>query len=95
MALSKKEVSEKIGKRIREIRLQKGLTMEHVAVYSDMEYIQLSRIELGKINTSIYQVYKISNALSEPIPNIFQTLSNESIETRNYSNGEIPEKPKE
>lgn len=71
MALTKEEVAKLVGKRIRELRLQKGLTMEHVAVYADMEYRQLSRIELGKINTSIYQVYKISKALSEPIQVFF------------------------
>lgn len=80
MALTKEEVAKLIGKRIRELRLQKGLTMEHVAVYADMEYIQLSRIELGKINTSIYQVYKISKALSEPLHALFQPITVEIID---------------
>jgi transcriptional regulator with XRE-family HTH domain len=56
MAISKEKVAEMIGRRIRELRLKKGMTMEVLSVYSDMEYIQLSRIERGKINTTIFQV---------------------------------------
>ncbi len=65
----------KVGSKIREIRLSKGLTLERVAFDSGMEYTQLSRIELGKINTSIYQVYKISDSLSVPVPEIFYVLN--------------------
>jgi|LakMenEpi03Aug12_release.lakeMendotaPanAssembly.Ray.scaffolds.fasta_scaffold414213_3 transcriptional regulator with XRE-family HTH domain len=75
MTLSKEQVALNLGRRLREIRLQKGLSMENVAAYSDMEYIQLSRIELGKINTSVYQVYKISITLSEPLHNIFKPIA--------------------
>ncbi len=63
-----------MGSKIRELRLSKGLTIERVAFDSGMEYTQLSRIELGKINTSIYQVYKISDSLSVPVPEIFHVL---------------------
>jgi transcriptional regulator with XRE-family HTH domain len=78
MTLNKKEVSEKVGRKIRELRLLKGLTIDHVAFESDMEYVQLSRIERGVINTSIYQVYKISQALSEPLPVIFQSFTDDN-----------------
>ena len=64
MKLKKEEVSKKVGSKIRELRLSKGLTIERVAFDSGMEYTQLSRIELGKINTSIYQVYKIYQMFS-------------------------------
>lgn len=77
MTLSKEQVALNLGRRLRAIRLQKGLSMENVAAYSDMEYIQLSRIELGKINTSVYQVYKISVTLSEPLHTIFQPIAEE------------------
>jgi transcriptional regulator with XRE-family HTH domain len=74
MKFKKEEVSKKVGSKIRELRLSKGLTIERVAFDSGMEYTQLSRIELGKINTSIYQVYKISDSLSVPVPEIFHVL---------------------
>jgi transcriptional regulator with XRE-family HTH domain len=82
MAIPKEKVAEIIGKRIRELRLKKGMTMEVLSVHSDMEYIQLSRIERGKINTTIFQVYKISKALSEPVTNIFDVLNKEQKEIK-------------
>lgn len=74
MELNKEDVSKKIGIKIRELRLSKGLSMEQVAFNAGMEYTQLSRIELGKINTSIYHLYKISNSLSVTVPEIFEAL---------------------
>jgi transcriptional regulator with XRE-family HTH domain len=74
MESSKKEISEKIGANIRAIRLSNGLTIERLAAEANMEYTQLSRIELGQINTSIFQVYKISKSLNVNICVIFQNL---------------------
>lgn len=75
MKFSKEEVVKIIGNQLREIRLEKKLTIERVALDSDIEYTQLSRIELGKINTSIYQIYKISHSLSIRVPDIFKKLN--------------------
>ena len=75
MELDKKEVSVRIGNRPRELRIERRLTIEKVALSAGLEYTQLSRIELGKINTSIYQVYKISNSLAVPVPDIFTVLN--------------------
>ena len=74
MKLKKEDVVKKVGNKLREIRLEKKLTIEKVALDSEIEYTQLSRIELGKINTSIYQIYKISYSLSVPVPEIFHVL---------------------
>jgi len=74
MKLQKDEVVKIVGNKLREIRLNKNLTIEKVALDSDIEYTQLSRIELGKINTSIYQIYKITHSLSVQMPEIFHEL---------------------
>ena len=74
MELNKKDVSKKVGIKIRELRLSKGLSMEQLAFDAGMVYTQLNRIELVKINTSIYHVYKISNSLSVTVPEIFNVL---------------------
>ena len=60
-----------VGQRIRQIRQNKNMTIEELALEAELEYKQLSRIELGKINTSIYQIYKISDTLSVPLTEIF------------------------
>jgi transcriptional regulator with XRE-family HTH domain len=71
MALSKDEVTKIVGLKIRTIRNAKQLTIEKVAFDAGMEYTQLSRIEHGKINTSIYHIYKISQSLNIEVPDIF------------------------
>lgn len=71
MTLPKDEFCAKVGYRVRELRMIKNLTIEKLALESGLEYTQVSRIELGKINTSIYQIYKISKTLEVTIPEIF------------------------
>jgi transcriptional regulator with XRE-family HTH domain len=71
MSLSKEEICKHVGSRIRELRLDKGLTIEKLALESGIDYTQISRIELGKINTSIYQIYHITNTLKVPMRDIF------------------------
>lgn len=70
MRLSKEELIIQVGERIREIRLSKGLTLERVAFDAGIDYTQLSRIELGKINTSIYQIYVVSKSLNVTMPEL-------------------------
>ena len=63
MAESKEKVIALIGSKIRDTRINKGLSMEKVAHLSGLSYSQIIRIENAKINTSIYQLYLISKAL--------------------------------
>lgn len=60
----KKEVSILVGNRIRSIRQERGLTMEQLSYELGIEYTQLSRIERGIINTSVFQLFMISRALN-------------------------------
>lgn len=75
MELDKKEVCMRVGTNVRENRLKKGLTIEQLASEANMEYTQLSRIELGQINTSLFQIYKIANALSVKMPDLVKSIS--------------------
>lgn len=75
MSLNKEELIIRVGKRVREIRLSKGLTLERVAFDAGIDYSQLSRIELGKINTSIYQIYIVSKSLDVPMPELLNTTN--------------------
>jgi transcriptional regulator with XRE-family HTH domain len=63
MSHNKDTVVKLIGERVRKLRIDKHLTLENLAFKADMDYTQLSRIELGKINTSLFQIHKIANAL--------------------------------
>ena len=74
MGVDKQKLAVCLGSKIREIRLSKGLTMEQLAFDSGMEYIQLSRIELGKINTTIFQIYRLSLSLDKTVAQIFDNI---------------------
>ncbi len=63
MELTKEEIKKVIGGNIRRLRIEKKMSIEAMAFEAEMDYTQLSRIELGKINTSVYQLYKISKTL--------------------------------
>ena len=81
MCIDKKNVQSYLGTTIRNLRIRKGWTMEKTAFESEMEYIQISRIELGKINTTVYQVYKLSKALDIEMSEFFAGI-HEEIEKR-------------
>ena len=81
MCIDKKNVQSYLGTTIRKLRIRKGWTMEKTAFESEMEYIQISRIELGKINTTVYQVYKLSKALDIEMTEFFAGI-HEEIEKR-------------
>ena len=52
-----------IGEKIRKCRKEKGMSIEFLANESDVDYSQLSRMELGKVNFSISILYKIASNL--------------------------------
>ena len=74
MKLKKEDLIVLVGSNIREIRKEKGLTIEKLAYEAEIESKQLRRIELGQINTSIYQVYNLSYSLNVPIQAIFSNV---------------------
>ena len=70
----KNEVANIVGSKIRSIRQSKGLTIEQLAFEIGIEYTQLSRIERGRINTSIFQLFLISKALNISFSEIINCL---------------------
>ena len=51
------------GENLKKIRLQKKLSREKLAAYSDIEVMQVYRIETGKINTTISTVLALAKGL--------------------------------
>ena len=72
--LEKADFIKIVGLKLRTIRLQNKMTIEGAAFDADMDYTQLSRIELGKINTSFFQIYKISKSLNVRMVDIVNDL---------------------
>ncbi|HLO81292.1 MAG TPA: helix-turn-helix transcriptional regulator [Chitinophagaceae bacterium] len=71
---AKEEIANLLGHKIRTLRVERNMTMEELALESGMDYSQLSRIERGKINTSVYQIYMISKVLNVPVYSVFKDL---------------------
>jgi transcriptional regulator with XRE-family HTH domain len=71
MKLTKREVVYLIGSKVRNLREKKGLTIARLAFEVGIESKQLIRIELGQINTSLFQIYRIANALSVQMYELF------------------------
>jgi len=57
------QLLEYIGNKIRELRIAKGMSMESFANEFEIDYSQLSRMELGKVNCSISMLYKVAEIL--------------------------------
>jgi transcriptional regulator with XRE-family HTH domain len=74
MSYNKESVAKLIGERVRKLRIENHLTLENLAFNADMDYTQLSRIELGRINTSIFQIHKIAVALGVNTSEILTVL---------------------
>jgi transcriptional regulator with XRE-family HTH domain len=70
----KNEIAITVGNRVRSIRRSKGLTIEQLACEIGVEYTQLSRIERGRINTSIFNLFLITKALNTSFSELVKDL---------------------
>ncbi|WP_276345635.1 helix-turn-helix transcriptional regulator [Daejeonella sp. JGW-45] len=59
------------GDRIRSLRKEKKLSMEKLAELSDIDYRQLSYVELGEVNTTISTASAIAKGLDIPLRELF------------------------
>ena len=59
------------GANLRRVRKAKNMTMEKLAEEAGLEYSQISRIELGQINTKITTVRAIAKGLKIPEMDLF------------------------
>jgi transcriptional regulator with XRE-family HTH domain len=57
------EINIHVGFKIREIRKKRNISLLRFSYLCDIEYSHLSKIEFGKVNTSIGHLLKIANAL--------------------------------
>lgn len=62
--MDKETVIKNIGLKIREIRVDKGLTIQELSDKIDIEYNNMIRIEKGRTNPTIGTLYKICQSLN-------------------------------
>lgn len=63
-------VREKLGRKIRTLRKQQGLTQEKLAELAKIDYSYLNLIEAGKRNPSIKIIAKIARSLGTPLKDL-------------------------
>ena len=59
------------GKQLKKARKSKGFSQEDLANDVGIEISQISRIERGVINTSVFNTFKIANALDVEVKDLF------------------------
>ncbi len=60
------------GKQVRKLREEKGYSMRYLADLADINYTQVSKIEHGKINTTISTAFAIAKALDIKLDELFK-----------------------
>lgn len=68
---SKKEILIKFGKRVREIRKEKGLSQEELSFKADLHRTYIGMIERAEKNITLVNIEKIANALEVNIEELF------------------------
>ena len=63
--MDKQELLKSVGKRIQDIRVNKGLTQVDLVgkIDGDIDTTNISRIDSGRTNPTIYTLYRIAKAL--------------------------------
>ncbi len=74
---------EQIGKRIKELRISKGLTQEYIANIADVNTSHISNIENNRVKISLSTLVQVCNALDTSVDYILSheyTSADTSIE---------------
>lgn len=68
-SMEKLELLKNVGKRIQEIRVEKGLTQVDLVgrIEGEIDTTNISRIESGRTNPTIFTIYRIAVALEIPM----------------------------
>ena len=61
--MTKDELKKKIGRRIIELRTQKGWSQSDLARACNKDRQAVEKLENGKVNPTLYSLYEISKAL--------------------------------
>ena len=67
-------IKNKLGQRIKEKRLQLGLSQEKFALSINMDRTYFASVEKGKRNISILNIEKIAKGLNISLSELFQEL---------------------
>lgn len=75
-----------IGQRIKQIREEKGLLQKDIYEQLEMKKSTYSDIETGSVSIGVETLYKLSEALNEPIQRLLDIKDNNIQHIRDNSN---------
>ncbi len=70
-AMTRKEELKEFGKRLRELRLQKGYSQEKLAEFARMHRNYIGMVERGERNITLLNIKKIARALNIETKELF------------------------
>jgi len=88
-ALDPDQITRNIGRRIAELRRERGLTQEQFSVGLRASFQWVSQVESGTRNMTIHSLVKVANALGVEIESLFKVP-----EARPVLRGRPPRSPK-
>jgi transcriptional regulator with XRE-family HTH domain len=65
------QIQKHFGERVRELRKQKGLSQESLALACDLDRSYIGGVERGERNISLINIYKIAEALGVKAKELF------------------------
>ena len=76
-------IKEEVGKRIKALRMEKGLSQEDLALKSNLDRTYITYVENAKKNVTVETLYKITKALEVSLSDFFKMdiLNNDKIHT--------------
>jgi len=67
-------IAKNFGRRVRQLRLKKGLSQEALAEKAELDRAHLSGIERGTENPTLFTVQQIADALGTTLEKLFRGL---------------------
>jgi transcriptional regulator with XRE-family HTH domain len=73
-SMEKSELLKKVGNKVQELRLSKDMKQVDLAakIQGDIDTTNISRIESGRTNPTIYTLYRIAEALEVSLTDLIQ-----------------------
>lgn len=75
MTFSKNEIGSIVGGALRELRVSRKMSIETLGNLTGLGYSQISRMERGRLNGSLYNVYIIVHKLDVSVPLLLRVLA--------------------
>ena len=74
MEIDKNDLRERIGTRLRKIRLRRGMTLAAVATATGIGASHLSRVESGQASTDIAQLLKLARVYDVKVEELLNAI---------------------